>query len=61
MTFLLLMSFAVFVAINTLVGCCMLAAVDDKHQSLLTWVRECPFGSGIAINLWPIILWKKYQ
>jgi hypothetical protein len=61
MLFLLLMSFTAALLLNTLIGCCMLAAVDDKNQSLLTWVRECPFGSGTAINLWPIIFYHSFN
>ena len=42
------------------VGCVVLSYVDDEHQSLFNWVKECPIpfaGYQLAVSFWPVILW----
>ena len=42
-----------------IIGCIVLAAIDDEHQSLLKWASSCPiiFGYEITVMCWPIIVW----
>jgi hypothetical protein len=48
--YLLLLSF-----LNSIIGCCILASIDDEQESLLAWARQCPLGIGAVISCWPIV------
>jgi len=42
-------------------GCIVLAAIDDERESLRLWARSGPFGrNGVAlvVTLWPVVWWR---
>jgi len=41
-------------------GCMVLAAIDDEQESLRLWARSGPFGEGgfvLVVMLWPVVWW----
>ena len=41
-------------------GCGVLAAIDDQQESLRLWARSGPFGRngvGVVVMLWPVVWW----
>lgn len=42
------------------IGCCVLAAVDDEHQSLFKWAKEAPIPGlyELTVMAWPYVAWK---
>lgn len=41
-------------------GCIVLAAIDDEQESLRLWARSGPLGRngvGLVVMLWPVVLW----
>lgn len=45
-------------------GCMVLAAVDDGRGSLRLWARSGPWGRdgvGLVVMLWPVVVWWRYR
>lgn len=42
-----------------LIGCGVLAAIDNEDQRLFKWAKDCPvpLGYELTIMAWPVILW----
>lgn len=42
-----------------LIGCVVLAIIDDKDRRLFKWAKDCPipFGYELTVTAWPVILW----
>ncbi|CAN7525996.1 hypothetical protein LJR071_003573 [Pseudomonas sp. LjRoot71] len=40
-----------------IVGCAVLAFIDDENKSLFNWCKSCPVPGGyeIAVLAWPVI------
>jgi len=41
-------------------GCMVLAAIDDEQESLRLWARSGPLGEGgvvLVVMLWPVVWW----
>lgn len=47
-------------ALWMVLGCMILAFIDDETQSLLKWADACPLGIGSVIVCWPIVAWVWY-
>lgn len=44
-----------------IVGCVFLSSIDNKNGDLFQWVKECPFGYGFGVSLWPLIILMFYR
>ena len=38
-----------------LIGCTVLAGLDDDQRSLLAWAKTCPLGCTFVLYIWPIV------
>lgn len=43
--------------LNCLIGILIGAAIDDKEQRWLKWMKSCPLGLSFAVSCWPWWLW----
>ena len=47
-----------------ILGCGMLASIDDDEERLLKWAKSGPFGGigvGFTILLWPVAMYFWYK
>jgi hypothetical protein len=46
-----------YLVIWYVIGCAVLATIDDKDERLWKWVKTCPipYGYLLSIMLWPIL------
>ena len=57
---LLVMAIPFFIIVWILLGCFVLASMDDENQSILKWAKTAPFpipGPIVAAFIWPYLVY----
>lgn len=51
------------IAINQIIGYCVLDGIDNEQRHLFNWAKSCPMPGGftLIVMLWPATAWYWFQ